>query len=172
MGQLAVQDAWVQGDTADPRQVRLITDGKHKTDRFDAEMLARLGRADPALPSPVRHRGEEAQKHRSLLQARDGLVRCRVLLINQVRGMAKSLGVRVSKCSSTVFPRRVRETVGDDLFPGLATLLNTIAQHTADIDDLDHEVTRLCRERYPEVALLQGVGGVGPITALSFVLTL
>ena len=158
--------------TANPRQVRLITEGKHKTDRFDAEMLARLGRADPALLSPVRHRGEEAQKHRSLLQARDGLVRCRVLLINQVRGMAKSLGVRVPKCSSTVFPRRVRETVGDDLFPGLATLLNTIAQHTADIDDLDQEVTRLCRERYPEVALLQGVGGVGPITALSFVLTL
>lgn len=101
-----------------------------------------------------------------------GLVRCRVLLINQVRGMAKSLGVRAPKCSSTVFPRRVRETVGDDLFPGLATLLNTIAQHTADIEDLDQEVTRLCRERYPEVALLQGVGGVGPITALSFVLTL
>jgi transposase len=62
--------------------------------------------------------------------------------------------------------------VGDDLFPGLATLLNTIAQHTADIDDLDQEVNRLCRERYPEVVLLQGVGGVGPITALSFVLTL
>ena len=43
---------------------------------------------------------------------------------------------------------------------------------TGDIDDLDHEVNRLCRERYPEVTLLQWVGGAGPVTALSFVLTL
>ena len=90
-----------------PRQVRLISASRHKTDQIDAHMLARLGRADPKLLSPVEHRGEEAQRDRALLQARDGLVRCRVLLINQARGMTKSLGARVPKCSPTVFPRRV-----------------------------------------------------------------
>lgn len=145
---------------------------QHKTDHFDARMLARLGRADPKLLSPVQHRGEQAQKDRALLQARDGLVRCRVLLINQVRGMAKSLGVRVPRCSPTVFGRRVRETVPRDLFPGLTALLETIDGLTAQLDGLDAQVKGLCREGYPEVAGLQQIGGVGPITALSFVLTL
>jgi transposase len=93
-------------------------------------------------------------------------------LINQARGLAKSLGKRLPGCSADVFDRRVRETVGDDLFPGFATLLNTIGQFTADIHDLDDEVKRLSREQYPEVAALQQVPGVGPITALSFILTI
>lgn len=158
--------------TANPRQVRLISESRRKTDRMDAQLLARLGRMDPTLLSPVQHRGAEAQAHRALLQARDGLVRCRTLLVNQTRGLAKSLGQRLPSCSSEVFDRRVRETVGDKLFPGMATLLNTIGQFTADIHDLDNEVKRLSQEQYPEVAALQQVPGVGPITALWLVLTL
>lgn len=118
----------IRGIVANPRQVRLISDSRHKTDQFDARMLARLGRADPKLLSPVEHRGEQAQKDRALLLSRHGLVRCRVLLINQVRGMTKSLGVRVPKCSPTAFPTRVRATVDVDLFPGLSALLETIQQ--------------------------------------------
>jgi transposase len=159
--------------TGNPRQVRLISDNPHNTDRLDPKLLARLGRADPLLLSPVEHRSEEVQKHRALLQSRDGLVRCRTLLINQVRGMAKSLGVRLPKCSSKAFVQRVWETVGEDeLFPGMSTLLHAISRHTADIDELEGEVHRLCRDRYPVVQFLQEIGGVGPITALSYVLTL
>jgi transposase len=157
---------------ANPRQVRLISESQHKTDHFDARMLARLGRADPELLSPVEHRGEQAQKDRALLQSRDGLVRCRVLLINQVRGMTKSLGVRVPKCSPNVFPKRVRATVDVDLFPGLSALLETIQQISTTLKGLEAEVSRLCRERYPEVVCLEQVGGVGHITSLAYVLTL
>jgi transposase len=157
--------------TANPRQVRLISDSPRKTDRLDPEILARLGRADPRLLSPVQHRSEEVQKHRALLQSRDGLVRCRTLLINQVRGMAKSLGVRLPRCSSKAFARRVREVVGeDDLFPGLSTLLKTIERHSQDIDELDRKVLQIARHRYPAAGFLTNVGGVGPITAPSFVL--
>ena len=157
---------------ANPRQVRLISESQHKTDHFDARMLARLGRADPKLLSPVQHRGEEAQKDRALLRVRDGLVRCRTLLINQVRGITKSLGVRIPKGSAKVFPKRARAAITSDLFPGLPALLDTIEQLTAQLDELDAQVSQLCGERYPEVAFLQQIGGVGPITALSFVLTL
>jgi len=45
-------------------------------------------------------------------------------------------------------------------------------QLTAEIRRLDREVERLCRERYPETRFLRQVKGVGPITALAFVLTL
>ena len=37
---------------------------------------------------------------------------------------------------------------------------------------MDREVERVCRERYPETALLRQIAGVGPITALCFVLTI
>jgi len=157
--------------TANPRQVRLISQSQRKSDNFDAQILARLGRADPALLSPVEHRLEQTQKDRALLQARDALVRCRTLLINQTRGMAKSLGLRLPSCSADAFDRRVSAAVSQELFGGLETLLGAIGRLTSDIHQLDEQINRLCRERYPEVATIQQVPGVGPITALRFVLT-
>ena len=47
---------------ANPRKVRLIYASNRKTDRLDAEALARLGRLDPQLLAPIRHRGPEAQR--------------------------------------------------------------------------------------------------------------
>jgi hypothetical protein len=46
---------------ANPRKVRLISDNEGKDDPVDAELLARLGRVDVKLLSPIQHRGEEAQ---------------------------------------------------------------------------------------------------------------
>ncbi len=43
---------------------------------------------------------------------------------------------------------------------------------TAAIQQMDQEVERLCRERYPETELLRQVSGVGAITALYYVLTI
>ena len=60
----------------------------------------------------------------------------------------------------------------EDLFPGLATLLETIEGLTRTIREMDREVEQVCNTRYPETALLRQVKGVGPITALCFVLTI
>jgi len=157
---------------ANPRRVRLIAENDSKSDQFDAELLARLGRLDPSLLSPIVHRGEQAQRDLVLIRSRDGLVRARSQLINQVRGFAKSLGTRLPGSSAEAFPRRVRGVVPDELFPGLGTLLAMIEQLTAEVRAMDREVERLCRERYPETEILRQVKGVGPITALCFVLTL
>jgi len=51
-------------------------------------------------------------------------------------------------------------------------MLAMIEQLTAEIRSMDRAVERLCREQYPETAVLRQVKGVGPITALCFVLTL
>lgn len=157
---------------ANPRRVRLIAENDSKSDGVDAELLARLGRVDPSLLKPIVHRGEQAQRDRILIQTRDGFVRARTQLVNQVRGFAKALGTRVPSSSTEAFPKRVRATTSMDLFPGLETLLDTIEQLTATIRQMDREVERLCRERYPETELLRQVPGVGPITALYYVLTL
>jgi transposase len=157
---------------ANPRRVRLIASNDSKSDTVDAELLARLGRIDPNLLKPVVHRGERAQRDRILLQARDGFVRARTQLINQARGFAKSLGTKLPSCSTPTFTKKVRATAGEDLFPGLSTILAMIDQLSEQIRGMDREIERLCREHYPETGRLREVPGVGALTALCFVLTL
>ena len=157
---------------ANPRRVRLISMNDSKNDAVDAELLARLGRADPKLLSPITHRGQQAQKDLVLLRNRDGFVRSRTQLINQARGFAKSLGDRLPSSSSVGFPKRVREAKKGEIFPGLETLLQLIETLTVAIADMDREIERLCREQYPETKLLRQISGVGPLTALCFLLTI
>ncbi|MGQ0663396.1 MAG: IS110 family transposase [Pseudomonadota bacterium] len=47
---------------ANPRRVRLIGAALRKNDDLDAETLARLGRLDPQLLAPIRHRGEQPRR--------------------------------------------------------------------------------------------------------------
>jgi len=156
---------------ANPRRVRLIAENDSKTDEVDAELLARLARVDPELLKPIVHRGEQAQRDRVLLLARDGLVRSRTQLINQVRGFAKSLGHRMPSSSTEAFPRRVRERFAEEVFPGQSAMLELIDRLTKEIAAMDREAERLCEERYPETGAMRQVKGVGALTSLAFVLT-
>jgi transposase len=156
---------------ANPRRVRLIAEAERKSDRIDAETLARLGRMDPKLLCPIEHRGEAAQQHLALLRVREGLVRSRTRLIQCARGLAKSFGVQLPSSSAPSFAKRVRERGLEGLFPGLGALLEQCGALTASIRQLDREVERLGRERYPETRLLRQVPSVGPITSLAYVLT-
>lgn len=58
---------------ANPRKTRLIYGDKRKTDKLDAQKLARLARVDPKLLYPIEHRGEESQAHLALIHSRDAL---------------------------------------------------------------------------------------------------
>lgn len=102
---------------------------------------------------------------------RDGPVRCRTQRINQVRGLANSLGQRMPSSSTEAFTRRVREQVGEDVFPGQRALLEMIDRTSAEIAVLDREAGRLCKERYPETGVMRQIKGVGALTSLAFVLT-
>ena len=157
---------------ANARRVHLIGRDHRKNDASDAETLARLGRMDPRLLRPIRHRGEVTQAGLSFLRARDALVRSRTLQINVVRGLIKSAGGSVPKCSAESFHRRAAEALPPELSPALVPLLEIIGMLTAKITQMEQEIERLCEERYPETRLLRQIKGVGPITALAFVLVL
>jgi transposase len=157
---------------ANPRKVRLISQNEDKRDRVDAELLARLGRVDPKLLCPIRHRGEQAQRDRALLGVRDGLVRARTALVNQARGQAKALGLRLPRCTTEGFARRMRREGLEAAYPGMPLLVEQIDQLTQQIRALEREIDVLCERRYPETALLRQVPGVGALTALAYVLTL
>jgi transposase len=67
---------------ANARKLRLIYANKRKTDKVDAENLARLARLDAKLLYPLEHRGEDAQAHMALIRSRQALIGCRTQLVN------------------------------------------------------------------------------------------
>jgi len=157
---------------ANPRKLQLIYGNSRKADEADAEHLARLGRLDPQLLSPVRHRGPQAQAHLAVIRSRDSLVRARTLLINHARGSVKSTGARLPACSADSFDKRVIPSLPPELHPALLPIVETIASLTAQIHAYHRQIEALCQEQYPETHGLRRVGGVGPITSLAYVLTL
>lgn len=161
-----------EGIVANARAVRSIAESDHKTDRNDAEQLARLGRVDPRLLRPIRHRGEAVQRHRMLLAVRDHLVRTRGSFIVQARGLAKALGERLPPCTTEAFAKKMRREVGTDVFPAMDAIVATVEQLDAQIAALDATLEELARREYPETQLLRQISGVGLLTSLAFVLTL
>jgi transposase len=157
---------------ANARKLRLIYSNKRKTDEIDAENLARLARLDPKLLYPVRHRGEQSQAHMALIRSRQALVDCRTQLVNHVRGAVKSFGHRLPKCPARSFHKRAAEHIPEALLPALEPLLEQIASLTERIRAYDRRLEAISEEHYPETALLRQVEGIGPLTALAFVLTL
>ena len=157
---------------ANTRKLRAISSNPSKSDDADAEMMARLGRVDPMLLSPIKHRGPEAQAHLSVLRARDVLVRSRTMLINHVRGAIKSGGSRIKKCSAESFARQSDDCIPDSLRGALAPMLQQIQLLTQEIARYDRRVEQLAAKSYPETELLRKVRGVGSLTALAYVLVI
>jgi transposase len=157
---------------ANARKLRLIYANKRKTDEVGAENLARLARLDPKLLYPVRHRGEDSQAHMALIRWREALVGCRARLVNHVRGAVKSFGARLPKCPARTFHKNAPAHVPEALVPALEPILGQIASLTERIREYDRKLEAISREHYPETDLLRQVEGIGPLTALAFVLTI
>ena len=157
---------------ANPRKTRLIYGERRKTDKLDAEKLARLARADPELLYPVEHRGRDSQAHLTVVHSREALVRSRTQMINHVRGTVKSFGYRLPKCSAPSFHKKVPGQLPSGLAEVLGPIVETVGSLTEKIKDYDRCIEELAAERYPETELLRQVSGVGSLTALTFVLTL
>jgi transposase len=154
------------------RKLRAIWQSDHKNDDRDAEMLARIGRFDPQLLYPLQHRSMAAHADLGVIRARDALVRSRTVLINCARGLVKTQGARLPKCSVECFPAKTHDHVPPALVPAVAPLLSQIAAMTAKIREYDRCIDRLCEHGYPETARIRQIAGVGSVTALAFVLTL
>lgn len=157
---------------ANPRRVRLIADSQKKNDRIDAETLARLGRADPALLSPVQHRSEQVQADLTLVHSRRALVEVRTKLINRTRALVKTFGARLPQCDARNFPLKAAGDIPQQIAAAVAPLLKMISSLNAEIAALDRALEELIATRYPQARVLQQVPGVGPLISLTFVLTI
>jgi transposase len=157
---------------ANPRQVKLISASSRKDDRLDAQTLARLARVDPRLLRPIQHRSKKAQQDLMVIRVRAALVEARTGLINTARGLAKSLGERLPVCDTDQMGTEQTESLPVELQRVLEPLMEQVVSLTASVKEMDRRVEQIARDDYPETVLLQQVKGVGPLIALTFVLTL
>jgi transposase len=154
---------------ANARRVALIHRNRRKNNRIDAELLARLARADRRLLFPVTHRSERSQGDLAVLRTRDLLVRTRTKLINHVRGSSKSFGTALPRCSAESFEKRVRTQVSAAAAV-LTMVLDQISAINGQIRALDRAIEAMLG-RHPAAQRLTQITGVGSLTALGYVLT-
>src|SRR5215468_1944624 len=157
---------------ANPRLMEGSKRRKRKSDRIDANKLARLGRVDPHSLHPIRHRSREVRQDLVLLRAREALVETRTELINATRGLVKSLGTRLPQCSSRSFGHKVGDAIPAEAREALLPLVQLADGMSACIKDYDRRIEELASEKYGHTKLLRQVKGVGPLTSLAYVLTL
>ncbi len=155
----------------DPLQIRRQRVRKQKTDRRDAHLLLKLMLEDRfprvLVPSP------ENRDVRQLLWHGHRLVQMRTRIMNQLQAVALNEGVRRKK---GLWGKQGRAQLESFLLAPWATrrrqdLLELLDRLKPIIADLNTAVQEEA-ERRPEVRRLMTHPGVGPITALAFVLIL
>jgi len=179
--EVGTHSAWVQeiiaGEghevvVANPRLMEGSKRRKRKNDRIDAKKLARLGRVDPQSLHPIRHRSREVRQDLVVLRAREALVAARTQLINATRGLVKSIGTRLPQCSSQSFGQKVKDAIPEKVREALLPMVQFADALSDCIQSYDQKIQELGSEKYGHTKLLRQVKGVGPITALAYVLTL
>lgn len=174
------QSAWVKEAlegfgheviVANARELRSITGSSRKSDRRDAEQLARLARVDTRLLKPVTLRSTSRQLDLVLIRSRALLVECRTRLVNGARGMAKLFGERIPSAATKGMAARAREALSPALGQVLSVLLEEIERLSAAIGQCDGRIEAEAARRFEDTGWLTQVGGVGSLTALTYVLT-
>jgi transposase len=156
---------------ANPRQLKALTQSTRKNDAEDARKLALYARADVGILQPVQQRSQEAQRELLKLQTREAVVRVRAHLTSTVRGLVKGFGNRVRPCSTQGFVEVARESLPESLRTILQPVLDVIELATELIRQADQQVAQMVKE-HPVAWRLDQVPGVGPVTAMAYVLTL
>ena len=165
-----LEELGIETLVGNPRELRMIWASDRKSDNRDAEMLARLARSDRNLLYPIMPRGMDERLNLLLLKAREGLVKIRTELTNQIRGLVKSFGGRIPSCSPEAFPKVAREHLDDRMLDLLGELIVAQESTTVRIRAYDRRISDTAKDYYPQTERLRAIKGVGPITALAFVL--
>lgn len=166
LGELG-HEVWI----GDAGQIRARAGRKQKTDRRDAQLLLDLLRQGcfPRIWVPT----AAERDTRQLLLHRHKWVRLRTQVKNQLQALALNQGVRRKGRRWSAAGRAELEAL--PLLPWThrrrADLLKLLDEMQPGILDLDRDVAEQAAAR-PEARRLMTHPGVGPVTALAFVLTI
>ncbi len=143
----------------------------NKTDRNDAQGIAEVMRC--GIYREVQVKSRDIREVSSLLTSRRQLVEQRSRILMSIRGILKPFGIRLGSISKTkagvgkilevIAEKGINESV-------LFAVQNMIVAAQALIDgisNLDRKITE-CVKNEPKAQILMTIPGVGPITALKY----
>ena len=161
------QELWV----GDPAQIRATRVRRQKTDRRDAEHILKLMLESrfPRVWTP----GPEKRDLRQLLWHRHRLVQIRTRVMNQLQAVAMNEGIQRKKGLWSQPGRAQLESL--PLAPWATRrrqdLLELVDRLSPSIEELSRVIEQEAAQR-AEVQLLMTHPGVGPLTALAYVLVI
>jgi transposase len=175
----ACREAWVVYDQLrewgnepvllDTTRVQRLGIGEHgrKTDRIDAELLARAVEKGQLPVAHVLSPGRRRLRYE--LGVRAALVEMRAQYVTTVRGLLRALGYRIASCAVESFVRKVCEAHLDDatqqMVAPILTVLEVLGPQIAAVED---RLALLC-DGEPTVRQLMSAPGVGLVVAASVV---
>lgn len=159
---------------ANARKLRAIYCNERKSDKRDAQMLAKLARVDRELLYPIQHGSLKNLENRQRIALRDNLVKQRVGLVNSVRFSLKSLGLRLNSPSTASFAAYAKKALvkHTNTLEIVAPLLKVIETMSEEIKKLDLYVKTVMTAQLPATKQLIQVPGVGALSAVSFILAI
>lgn len=170
MSELLV-DLGFQVVVGNAKKLSLIWRNSDKSDRNDAELLARQARNDLKLFAPIQHQSSKLRAALVMIKMRECAVACRTKMINTVRGTLRSFGADTSDVTVDNFTAKIGRHIPKNLHSAMKEIVNEIRLLQLSIKDYDKKIARLCRE-YPDTRKVDQISGVGNQTALAFVLIL
>ena len=168
-----VEAIGVKIEIVDSRHTKAILQGKKKTDKVDARVLAELCKIG-WYRSIHRKSGPDREK-RTILNGRAALVKTATMLKNTIRGLLKANGlVLPARCEGAQFVAEVRAKI-EKLTPDVQEIFKLLLEswngaYTAQLKEYK-KLGRIARKE-PTARRLMTTPGVGPATALAFVSTI
>ena len=153
-------------DTTRSRQLG-IGGHRRKTDRIDAEVLAR---AVERGGIPLAHVLSPARRElRRVLGVRRALVEMRASSVTTIRGLVREQGSRIPGCETKNFASKVRALrLKEEIFRIIEPLLTVVEKLDLELQKSAAQLAELCA-REPLVALLTTAPGVGVVVAASLI---
>ena len=160
-----------QGHQVIVANARKLPKQRIKTDRRDAQMLARKGYQEVAELGQVRHRGEQEQKDMLVIQTRAALVEARTKFINTARGLVKGFGCRLEAMDTDNVTAALADDLPEAVGVPVRALLRLVESANLEVELFDDRIKELI-EQYPITKEMMKIRSVGPVTSLTFVLTI
>ena len=152
----------------DARAAKNLMSAMKKTDRRDAQTLAEIGRCGWYIE--VHRKSAAAREMRSILQARQALLKSNKALGSSIRGLLRSHGIRLGEVSKGRFVEQVKKVTEQEvpgLFSALSGLLDawTITRERAE--QIRKMIVQQCKQ--DEISgYLESVPGIGPLISTAY----
>lgn len=157
-----------------PQHVKAFT-RVHKSDGADALAIAEA--ADRPQLHPVPIKSVEQQDLAMLMKLRDGLIKQRTRMLNQLHGFAHEYGVRLPARSRARFSACLTEALGDADNSLSVTARGMFTELWAEVLRLDQRIVALMARsealasscEHSAFTRLRSIPGVGPVVATTLV---